>query len=264
MKGVICFYSGSGNTKTACEYIAEKLGSMQFDLCDITKDDMPDFNQYDLAGFATFTDCGGPSKIFKMFLEKMPGVKDKYAFIFNTYGMMSLGIQKALYKKVSGKGFKVINGYSLHTPENYPPMIVSGKGFIDSPDEEELGKFNNFIEWLEIQMNNYMNGKDIEIVKIDFGGLFGMMSSMPRFIRYSMMGKKYVDEELCNECKTCERVCNYNAIKCSPKPVFNEKLCEVCWACYNLCPTKAIYTKKYKGKGHYPKPVPQYIEKLSK
>jgi ferredoxin/flavodoxin len=263
MKGIICYYSGSGNTKLACEYIANKIGSIEFEFCDITKDSIPDFNQYELAGFATFTDSWGPSKICKDFIEKIPNVKEKLAFIFNTYGVLSMGTQKALYKMVSGKGFNVINGHALHTPESFPPAIVFGRGFEDSPNDDELNKFNSFIEWLETQINNYISGKEIEIVKINFGGLSSMFSSMPKFKRHFMMGNKKVDGERCIECGTCEKVCNYQAIQCNPKPVFDEKKCNVCWACYNHCPTRAIYTKKYKDKGHYPKPINKLREKLT-
>lgn len=42
MRGVICYYSGSGNTKLACRYIAKRLKQIQVDLFDITKGGMPD------------------------------------------------------------------------------------------------------------------------------------------------------------------------------------------------------------------------------
>ena len=32
MKGVICYYSGSGNTKLVCKYIANKITNAEFDL----------------------------------------------------------------------------------------------------------------------------------------------------------------------------------------------------------------------------------------
>jgi len=38
IKGIICYYSGSGNTKLACEYMAKKLSNIEFDFFDIAKD----------------------------------------------------------------------------------------------------------------------------------------------------------------------------------------------------------------------------------
>jgi len=76
------------------------------------------------------------------------------------------------------------------------------------------------------------------------------------------MGEKFVDENLCTECGTCEKTCPYNAIMLNPKPVFDMTKCYGCWGCFNHCPTKAIYTKKFRGVGHYPKPSNQLKEKL--
>jgi Fe-S-cluster-containing hydrogenase component 2 len=38
--------------------------------------------------------------------------------------------------------------------------------------------------------------------------------------------------------------------------------CYGCWSCYNHCPKKAIYTRKFRGVGHYPKPNDLLKEKL--
>ena len=37
MRGVICYYSGSGNTKLACKYIAANV-QVPFDLVDVVKE----------------------------------------------------------------------------------------------------------------------------------------------------------------------------------------------------------------------------------
>ena len=42
MKGIICYYSSSGNTRLACEYIERKVSNCSFDLFDILKDGTPD------------------------------------------------------------------------------------------------------------------------------------------------------------------------------------------------------------------------------
>lgn len=77
------------------------------------------------------------------------------------------------------------------------------------------------------------------------------------------MGEKYVVEEFCTECGVCEKGCPYGAIWLDPKPVFNMDRCHGCWSCYNHCPERAIYTKKYRGAGHYPRPSDLLREKLS-
>ena len=91
------------------------------------------------------------------------------------------------------------------------------------------------------------------------------LSLLPAFSRTKArkdMGEKFVDESLCTECDTCRKLCPYGAIELEPKPVFDMAKCYGCWSCYNHCPTKAVYTKKFRGEGHYPGPLAQLKEKL--
>ena len=69
-------------------------------------------------------------------------------------------------------------------------------------------------------------------------------------------------EEFCIECGTCEKGCPYGAIKLDPKPKFDIEKCNGCWYCYNHCSNKAIYTKNFRGEGHYLKSIDQLKEKL--
>ena len=78
-----------------------------------------------------------------------------------------------------------------------------------------------------------------------------------------MMVGKSVDESLCVECGVCGKHCPYGAIELAPKPVFDTNKCNACWACYNHCRKQAIYTRRYRGVGHYPKPIVQLRKKLA-
>lgn len=261
MKGIICYYSGSGNTELACQYIVKNTKNIEFDLFNIVKDGIPDLEQYNMVGFATFTNFLGPPYLVQTFIEKLPK-QNKLAFVFNTYGFISGKTLKVLAKWVTAKGFKVIIGHSLHTPESYPPMIVSGRGNERAPNEKEMNDFNNFISELNKLIYLLKEGKEIKRKKISIGLLNRLLPMFSRTKARRNMGKKYVDESLCTECGICEKLCPYKAIELNPKPIFNMNKCYGCWACYNHCPNKAIYTKKYRGIGHYPEPNNQLKKKL--
>ena len=78
-----------------------------------------------------------------------------------------------------------------------------------------------------------------------------------------MTGDVLEDALICSECGVCEKGCPYGAIKLNPKPQFDMEKCYGCWKCYNKCPEKAIFTNKYRGEWHYPRPNAHLKEQLS-
>ncbi len=262
MKGIIYYYSGSGNTRLACKYIVAKLG-LPFDLIDIVKKKDINLQPYDIVGFATFTDFWGIPYLFQSFIESLSTPQGKLAFVFNTYGFLSAATLRNLRKKVAERGFKVIAGYSLHTPESYPPMIAGGRGYENSPNEKELQKFNEFISEFGEMLGQFEAGKDIGPPKVQIGMLNRILPSFSRTAARKDMGEKFVDTSLCAACGSCEKGCPYGAIHLDPLPVFDMTKCYGCWRCYNRCPNKAIYTQKFRGKPHYPKPIEPLKKKLN-
>jgi len=262
MRGIICYYSGSGNTKLVCQYMVRNIKNIEIDLFNIVKDGAPDFKKYNIVGFATFTDFLGPSYLIQTFIEKLPQQNNKLAFVFNTHGFISGKTLKILDKWVTAKGFKVIAGHFLHTPESYPPMIDRGRGNEQAPSKKEMNDFNSFISELNQLCYLLKKGKEIKRKKIRIGLLNSLLPMFSRIKARGDMGEKYVDEALCTECGVCEKLCPYGAIELSPKPIFNMNRCYGCWVCYNHCSNKAIYTKKYRGAGYYPEPNTQLKKKL--
>lgn len=263
MKGIIYYYSLTGNTVIACKYISERMKYVDFDLVGINNTEVPIFNisKYDIVGFATFADWLAPPKLFNSFVKKLPVQNGKMAFIFNTYGNLSgktLSIMKKLVKK---KGFKIIGGHSLHTPENYPPLIANGMTRAEYPKKEDMTKFNEFISRLNTTLST-KRPYEIKGSAINIGFTNSLLPYFPRKSSKIMMGKLQIDKSRCNLCGVCEQTCAYQAVTLVEYPVFDSKKCYGCWACYNLCDMKAIYAKSLKKSGHYPGPAKDYIDKF--
>ena len=72
MKGVICVYSGSGNTMLACRYVAARVQRVEWDLYDITKGHALDLDAYDVVGLATFTDFWGAPHLMYAVVDSLP------------------------------------------------------------------------------------------------------------------------------------------------------------------------------------------------
>jgi len=263
MKGIIFYYSGSGNTKLACQYIGNKMKNIEVELFDMVRaNDVPDLNNYDLVGFAAFADFFGPSQLVEQFIGNLPNQEGKLSFVFNTYGNMTGKTLLSFSKIVAAKGFNVVAGFSLKTPQSYVPQIVIGRGADIEPDDGKMVLFNEFIHELDEIAASFKNGEEIKSRKVRVGFLSRLMPTFPRTIARRDMGEKSVDESLCTECGICESGCPYSAIVLDPKPKFDMTKCYGCWYCYNHCPEKAIYTKKFRDVGHYPKPNAQFTEKM--
>lgn len=261
MKGLLYYFSNSGNTKLACQYLITNLKDIKFDLCSITDDNKIDISDYDLVGFACFADFLGPSKLMTDFIKKLPEQNGKFAFVFNTFGNFSGATLSTLNSIVSKKGFRVCGGFALHTPENIPNMIMAGLANTQAPNPSELDSFKVFISTLNTAIDKIK--QNITPEKYSSFFIEFLMPPMPRFIANIIMGKKFVDNEKCTRCGICSNGCPYKAISIINSVVeFNEKKCAGCWFCYNHCPSKAIYTKKYKCVAHYPEPIRELKEKL--
>jgi len=263
LTGVICYYSGSGNTRLACQYIQNNINNVKFDLFNITKGSLPDLSVYDVAGFATFTDFLDPPHIFLSFIERLPVQDNKPAFVFNTYGFINGKTCYTLGKRAGCRGFKVVAGHSLHMPESYPPMVAGGNGNEQAPDGKELESFKRFVSQMDGAFSLVKTGRATELKKAKFSFISRILPPLSRTRSKNDMGLKYVDTALCDECGICGKICPYHAIKMEPKPVFDMDKCYGCWSCYNHCPTKAIYTRKFRGTGHYPKPIESVKAKLN-
>ena len=261
MKGIILYYSGSGNTKVACQYLSKKLENIEVELVDIVKTkDIPNFENYDIVGFATFTDFFSTPYLFEQYVQTIPEQSGKLAFVLSTFGNIAGKVLFNMKKQVTARGFKVVAGYSFKVPESYPPAVVRGIGDQNNPKEAHFNEFKLFVQKLNDILQSPAGANEMKIKK---GGMLGLLfgNRKPTMARKNM-GEKFVDESLCTECGICEKGCPYEAIILAPKPQFDMEKCYGCWRCYNRCPEKAIYTKKFRGIGHYPKANSQLKDKL--
>jgi len=262
MKGIIFYYSNSGNTKLAVEYLKSKIKNVEFELFNIVKNNPPNLLDYDIVGFSAWADFGGASQLFCSFVEKLEKQNNKIAFVFNTCGMLPGKTLPHMKRLVESKGFDVIAGYSLHTPESYPPLRKRGINFNNAPKEKELKNFDEFISKLSSIFEAIKENKPFEKIEIKVNPLMNLFKLPSRMSAKKDFGIQKVNEELCKECGVCANGCPYEAITLNPKPVFNHEKCMGCWFCYNHCTPKAIFTEKFKGDFQYPKPIEVLQEKL--
>ena len=253
MRGVICYYSGSGNTKLACGYLAAGV-LVPFDLVDVTQGRAVDLAPYDVVGLAASADFGGIPKRFETFLAELPAQDGTPAFVLNTFGARSGATLSSLARQATARGFRVIAAHSLRMPESYPPMLALHLGFAGQPDSAGMRRFDAFIGELGKALEKLDAGAAVEPWRSPRRLFAGPSRPRDRTTAREDMGEKSVDADLCTECGVCATRCPYGAITLAPKPVFDQSACYGCWRCYNQCPQHAIYTGRFRGGPYYPGP----------
>lgn len=254
MKGLMLYYSGTGNTKLAVDYLASKMPESVWSFHNFLSDGKPDITGYDIVGIAAWADFLGPPLILKKYLADLDG-NGMPAFVFNTYGNLSGKTLLVMKKWAIQRGFNIVGGHSLHTPENFPPLIAGGMGRENAPSPLELSAFDNFISELNLW------GKE-RSTKISFTKSSFFIPLFPRRMSKLFMSSKKCNKDMCTKCGICAEVCPYDAVVLNPYPVFDEKKCNACWACYNKCPVNAISAGKYSNKGMYKTPHSNLVKKL--
>jgi NAD-dependent dihydropyrimidine dehydrogenase PreA subunit/flavodoxin len=264
MKGAIVYYSLTGNTLLACKHIQSKLSCIKLDLYNMLKCDIETLMDYDVIGFAFFTDAWQPPKIFTEYIEHIKSPANKYTFIFNTYGCISGKSILTSYRQLHKKGMKIIATHSLHTPENYPPMIAAGKGYEQYPMDTDMKAFQSFIQKLDDSFRTLENGGQIPEAKLQIGLLNRILPSSPNVFTRIMFGsaEMKVDSGKCIKCGICQKNCPAQCITINEQVSMNNSKCQKCWSCYNHCPKGAITYGKFKGQGQYPKPSELYANKM--
>ena len=263
MKAVIFYYSSTGNTRLACQFLARQLKNVEFELIDITQGkDAAAASGYDVVGFATPTFHLGVPPLMANFIQQLLPQSNKPAFVINTYGALPGRTLKILAKLATNRGFNIIAGHSLLTPENYPPFILKGWVNEDAPNDEEMEKFEQFIAELSDRLTAIRSGQAVVPAKIKIGFFNTLMRPAAVAKAKKKMGPLLLDELTCTACGTCADGCPYGAITLNSKPVFDTARCHGCWTCFNHCPEQAIYTAKIRGQGHYPQPLPKFVAKM--
>ena len=267
MKGLIIYFSGTGTTRLAAEYISSKITNIDFDVYDMSSAKMPNLENYTIVGFATFAQMFYPPKFVEAFIKEIKIKEKKYAFVFNTYGSINGNTLFGLENLVKAAGFTLIGAYALHTPESSPKMIIKGITSEDSPNEGELEEFDNFIKEFDGNIKKILEGKTVNEISLKKHIPTMLLRDLLRsnkylFERYIKIGEKNIKKDKCIHCGRCEKVCPYHAISMEGKfPKFEEARCDSCFICYNLCPSQAIYSKKYNS-AHYSKPNEKITNKL--
>jgi len=147
MKTLIVFTSvHHQNTEKIAKVIAEAL---EADLVPVGNAQSDTLVAYDLIGFGSGIYFMKHHKTLLQFVETLPAVTGKRAFVFSTSGEGGRKGHAALKEKLVDRGFSIVDEFSCKGWDTWGPMKLIGGINKERPNEEDLAGARVFAEGLK-------------------------------------------------------------------------------------------------------------------
>ncbi len=255
MKTLLCYFSGTGNTKKVVDKFAELYKEGEIDVVKIENNDLDmSLEGYDALGIAYPIHAFNAPSIVVDFVKKIQKQKvKKQLFIIKTSGeplalnnISSYKICKLLKKR----NFLLTNEYHLIMPYNI---------IFRHTDEMAYNMWQTAQGMMPVIHHEITTGKKAKLKYIFMGHFLAWVFRI-EFWGGRFNGKKYKVNSKCIHCGKCARMCPVGNITIDEngKFHFGDK-CIMCMRCSFHCPTNAIKIglfEKWKvwGAYHFEKP----------
>lgn len=144
MKVLITYNSvHHGNTEKIAKVMAEAIDA---DLLKYDEVDGYNILDYDLIGFGSGIYHGNPNKELMEFIDELPTVKNRRAFVFTTSGRDSPKYNDKFAKNLSDNGFKIIGEFSCKGFDTWGPLKLIGGINKGKPDDDDMRRAEIFIK----------------------------------------------------------------------------------------------------------------------
>ncbi|MFV0441811.1 MAG: EFR1 family ferrodoxin [Lachnospirales bacterium] len=233
----VLYFTSTGNSL----YVAKQFDAELFSIPKMLKENKFCFED-DKIGIVFPTYGLSQPTIVKEFLSKVTLISP-YIFVVTTCGDASFGTTNSVEKLLKAKKINVSYMAEIKMADNYLPLYEMSSSIekaksknIEKNLSDLLGDVNNNIKKVK-------KAKPLDSI-LTFSG-----HKVMKVLEKSNY-KKFIVEDNCNLCGTCEKVCPKNNIEIKEKVVYN-KSCIGCYACTHNCPQNAIRHKKEKSKARF-------------
>ena len=153
MKVLITYNSiHRGNTEKIAKVMASAIDA---DIIKYDEVDAYSILDYDLIGLGSGIYYGKPNKELIEFIDRLPDVKKRKAFVFTTSGNENPKYSIALEEEVSKHGFDVIGKFSCKAFDVWGPLKLIGGINKGRPNSDDLEKAENFVKGLIKEISSY-------------------------------------------------------------------------------------------------------------
>ncbi len=157
MKALIIYISvHHGNTEKIAKVMANILDAT---LLQVKQADADMLEQYDLIGFGSGIYFGKHHESLLDFVDKLPVLTNKKAFIFSTSGLRKIpfvhNFDKPLRKKLQRKGLDIIGEFSCRGLDTYRATKLVGGVNKGRPNADDLRQAEDFASGLKNSGESY-------------------------------------------------------------------------------------------------------------
>ncbi len=250
MKGIVVYYSQTGNTKKIAQAIYAGMRKMMqtCDIAPLKETSARDLIGYDLIGI------GGPvwrrrePANIQAFIEVMADMDGKHGFAFSTHGALPGDFMKYVLSAMTQKGITVI-GFNDWYGSVFHPYLPKPYFTDGHPDEIDLKEAEDFGKKMGECSHRIFGGETHLIPKIPEGEEWNKLSWEPPPLekdegliqaRITTQRQMKINEEKCVRCDLCADNCPTDSIDFSVSPPVFKDNCALCWFCEQICPEGAI------------------------
>lgn len=244
MKGVLYYFSGTGNTKWVADRFKTdfKLYNVNLNLVNIENKEMVKeecMKQYDFMVFGSPAHAEFPPRIMCDFLRDFKSKSNEIrTIVYSTQGRRTSSSSCFMSKCLKKKGYRIDVQTCIRMPNNFyfcfgrKPLKKNIDALLSDAEQKIKHIVKNFIEKdTVIESNNELRLYTGKILSRAF------KSRIPK------ISKNMVSTDACNKCGLCLMNCPQNNITFeNGHAVFHSK-CLLCMRCIHICPLNAITYK---------------------
>jgi flavodoxin/NAD-dependent dihydropyrimidine dehydrogenase PreA subunit len=244
MNVTLIYFSQTGSTRRIAETMAEEFRGAGHStrLVSLKKASSQDAVTGDLLGIGTPCFSSQAPTPVKSFLQNLPTLDKKRAFVFATSGGAPGRVLYDLTRLLQSKGVDVVGGFLTRGELHHPAPCLRGR-MPNRPNAEDFAEARRFatavIEHVSASRPGPVAESRPDALK-PRGGFYDLVAliSTDGFLRL-MLPEPKPDIARCNQCKWCVYECPMHNITLQPYPILGDQ-CIRCYRCLTGCPQQAF------------------------